>query len=270
MKVLNEDFIRKLIKEELGIHMEVVNVSNKVYNDIIEDMKTKDSKNNDICYTKQGHVNCSLNNITFKVHYTCRNFLDNKIIKDLDIESLTEGGTVFFNKKWMWVSVNIVALNGTVNKQEALNTIQHELEHVYQQIMSDKRIPGNDNQYMKMRSDMECSDETRRKVGRLVYLCYKSEQEGFINGTYAWCMTDDAKSAPYQYEEIKNSPAGKLYIEMRSLYEEVFSNVQMAHIIEKEYNYSKVYVEKMLNEFLRRLGRVLIKVNMDKSKFWRN
>lgn len=269
MKPLNESFLRKLIKEELGIHMEVVEVSNKIYNDIIEDMKQKDSKYNDICYTKEGSVDCSLNNITFKVHYTCRNFLDSKIIEDLDIDSLTEGGTVFFSRKWLWISVNIIALNGTVNKQETLNTLQHELEHIYQQIRSGKRISDNNEQYLKMKTDMECDDEARRKVGRLVYLCYKSEQEGFINGTYAWCMTDDAKSAPYQYKEIKNSPAGKMYTEMQGLYDKVFNDVQMKHIIENEYQYSKEYIEKKLNEFLRKLGRVLIKVNMDKSKFWR-
>ena len=108
-----------------------------------------------------------------------------------------------------------------MHKQEALNTIQHELEHVYQQLRSGKRIPGNDDKYLKMKSDMECNDEARQKVGRLVYLCCKSEQEAFINGTYAWCMTNDAKSGPYQYEEIKNSPAGKLYVEMQELYDEV-------------------------------------------------
>ena len=269
MKTLNEEFLRNLIKEELGIHMEVVDTSNKVYNDIIEDMKHRDSNKTDICYIKQGSIDCSLNNISFKAHYTCRNFLDKKIVDDLDIDSLTEGGTVFFNKKWLWINVNIIAINGTVNKQEALNTIQHELEHVYQQLRSGKRIPGNDDKYLKMKSDMECNDEARQKVGRLVYLCCKSEQEAFINGTYAWCMTNDAKSGPYQYEEIKNSPAGKLYVEMQELYDEVFNNSEMTNIVEGEYHYSKQYVEKMMNEFIRKLGRVLVKVNMDKSKFWR-
>ena len=114
-----------------------------------------------------------------------------------------------------------------------------------------------------MKTDLEGNDENRRYVARLVYLCYKSEQEGFINGTYAWCMTNDAMTPPYNYSNIKNSPAGKLYTEMQELNEKVFNNQQMIEIIVNEYNLNQNQVNKMLKEFARRLGKVLV-VNFDK------
>ena len=150
-----------------------------------------------------------------------------------------------------------------------MDTIQHEIEHIYQQIMSNKRIPGDDDRYAKMRTDFESNNEDRKTVGRLVYLCYTSEQDAFINGTYAWCMTNDATTEPYSYRNIKNCPAGKLYLEMKDLYEVVFNNMEMKKIITTEYGLNNEKVMFSIKDFGRKLGKVLVKVNKDKSKIWR-
>ncbi len=266
---LNENIIRELVKEELGIAMEVYDATQNVYQNILNDIKTRDSEITEVCYIKEGSVNSILFNTNIKVNYVYRNFLDKDIITNFDIEFLTEGGTVFFNKKHIWINVNLIVINGAINKQEAVNTIQHELEHVYQQIRGNKQIPYNDMRYAKMKTDLEGNNENRKKVSRLVYLAYKSEQEGFINGTYAWCMTNDAITPPYDYKNIKNSPAGKVYNEMLQLYNEIFNNNEMTNIITKEYNLSKNKVIKSMKNFQNRLGKVIVKVNNDKAKIWR-
>lgn len=267
--VLLEDYIRELVKEELGVAIEVTKVSEQIFQDILVDLRIQKPEKTEICFIKTGSVNSSLDNINFKVNYICRNFSDKKLIEDFDIAALTEGGSVFLNKSFVFVNVNLIAFNGTVDSKEALNTIQHEIEHIYQQLKANKRIPSDDLKYAKMKTDLEGDDEMRKNVARLVYLCYKSEQEGFINGTYAWCMTNDAITPPYKYENIKNSPAGKLYIEMQELNEKVFNNKKMSDIITKEYNLNQKQVNKMMREFAKRLGRVLVKVNFDKAKLWR-
>lgn len=269
MLKLNENTIRKIIKEELGIALEVTNTSNQIFQDILTDLRKQKPEKTDICFIKTGSVNSSLHGVNFKVNYVCRNFSNKDLVENFDIDALTEGGSVFLDKRFVFVNVNLIAFNGTVDNKEALNTIQHEIEHIYQQIRANKRIPSDDLKYAKMKTDLEGNDENRRYVARLVYLSYKSEQEGFINGTYAWCMTNDITTPPYDYKNIKNSPAGKLYNEMFQLYKEIFNHKEMTMIITKEYNLSKNKVIKSMKEFQNRLGKVLVKVNNDKAKIWR-
>lgn len=261
--------IKHLIKEELGILFEVSEESKKVFDRIVVDLQKVHSTQTDVCYIKTNNVQATLNNIKFKVNYTYRNFFDKSIVDNIGEESLTEGGSAYLSDSFIMCNINIFAINGTINKQMALSTIQHELEHIYQQIRNKKRIPGNDMRYAKMRTDLYSSDPLRQEIGRIVYACYKSEQEGFINGTYAWCMADDCHSEPYNYQNILKSPAGKLLNELKTLYQKVSENKEMQNILQKEYKLSLKQINDSINQFIRRLSRVLIKVNNDKSKFWR-
>ena len=82
-------------------------------------------------------------------------------------------------------------------------------------------------------------------------------------------MTNDATTEPYSYRNIKNCPAGKLYLEMKDLYEVVFNNMEMEKIITTEYGLNNEKVMFSIKDFGRKLGKVLVKVNKDKSKIWR-
>jgi hypothetical protein len=261
--------IKQIINEELGILLEVSEESKRVYKLIINDLYNRTIQESDVCIIKNGEVNATLNNIQFKVSYTYRNFNDKSIVETIGEDALTEGGSGYISNSFIFCNVNILAISGTVNRQLALSTIQHELEHIYQQIKTQKRIPGNDMRYALMRTDMESNDKLRQQIGRLVYACYKSEQEGFINGTYAWCMADDIKTEPYNYDTILNSPSGKLLVELTSIFDIVKKNNQMRDILTTEYNLSLRDIEHSINDFKRKIGRLLIKVNKDKSKFWR-
>lgn len=266
---LTENDLKEIIKEELGILLEIVEISKKVYDNILVDIKKQPKVKSDTCSIISGHVPCTLKDVHFNVYYTYRNFFDINVVNSIGVDALTEGGSGFISKDFVVCNIDILGVSGNINKQMALSTIQHELEHLYQQISSNKRIPGNDMLYAKMRNDMEGDDETRYNAARLVYACYKSEQEGFINGTYAWCMADDSKTKPYDYSEIKNSPAGKLYEEMKTLYLKSKTDMSLRNVLEKEYSLSQKIIENKIRDFGRRLGRVLIKVNNDKSKIWR-
>ena len=267
--LITESQFKQIVNEELGISQEVFQISKDVYDKICSDIKTRDSEKIDICNIKRGVVKCSLKDVEFDINYTYRNFLDKNLLKHIDKSGLSEGGTVFLNKNFIICNINLYGIGGSINEEDAMDTIQHEIEHIYQQIMSNKRIPGDDDRYAKMRTDLESNNEVRKTVGRLVYLCYKSEQDAFINGTYAWCMTNDSTTEPYSYRNIKNCPAGKLYLEMKDLYEVVFNNMEMEKIITTEYGLNNEKVMFSIKDFGRKLGKVLVKVNKDKSKIWR-
>ena len=261
--------IKQIINEELGILLEVSEESKRVYKLLINDLYNRTIQESDVCIIKNGEVNATLNNIQFKVSYTYRNFNDKSIVETIGEDALTEGGSGYISNSFIFCNVNILSVSGTIKKQLALSTIQHELEHIYQQIKSQKRIPGNDMRYALMRTDMESNDKLRRQIGRLVYACYKSEQDGFINGTYAWCMADDIKTEPYNYNTILNSPAGKLLVELKTLFEIVKKDIHMCDILITDYHLSLKEIEQSINDFKRKIGRLLIKVNKDKSKIWR-
>ena len=82
-------------------------------------------------------------------------------------------------------------------------------------------------------------------------------------------MCDNFRTPPYTYKEIINSPVGKLYNELVELYDELVENKEMINILQNEYHLSIGKIEKNIQEFLKRIGRVLIKVNNDKGKIWR-
>lgn len=266
---LTEEQIKEIIKEELGIASEVSKVSNEIYEQIIEDISKQTSEKTDICFITSGSITTALNNVKVFVNYTYRNFIDKNFLEDIDIDMLTDGSSVFKSQKFVLCIINLYGVSGTINKMEALNTIQHEVEHIYQEIKSNKRIPGNDNLYNKMRYDLEYGDINHKKVGKIFYLCLKSEQEAFINGTYAWCMCNDFKSPPYTYQEFIKSPVGKLYNELVELYDELVTNKEMINILQNDYHLSIEKIEKKIQKFLKRIGKVLIKVNNDKGKIWR-
>ena len=267
---LTEDELKEIIKEELGISFELSKISENIYINIINDLKNRERVNNGSCVIKSGSVDCNMLDIDFKVSYTYRNFFDFNIVNTIGEGNLTGGYSCFLNKNFILCDINILSISGNINKKMALYTIQHELEHIYQQILSNKRIPGDDMLYAKMRSDMDGCDETRYLASRLVYGCLKSEQEGFINGTYAWCMADDINTAPYNYSTIKDSPVGLLYEEIKSLYDRALVDDNLQMILKNDYKLSLDDISLMIRNFIKRIGRLIIKVNKDKSKFWRN
>ena len=89
--------------------------------------------------------------------------------------------------------MNIFSICGTLQTEKAIETIQHEIEHIYQTFMMGKNF-GGDMMYAKIKTDLESYDETENKIGEMMYLSLKSEQEGFVNGLYAYMMD---KMEPY-------------------------------------------------------------------------
>lgn len=262
------DEIRKVVSEELGIKDEMYEKALSVYENIKTDIPKREKTFTDDFELVSGTVSTDIEGLKVRVQYYCRNFYSQDTIDTYGIENLTTGGSAYLDKRFIMCTVNFYALNGSACKQKALETIQHEIEHVFQEIKADKRIP-NSNFYAKMRTDMESQDEVRRKVARLIYGCLKSEQEGFVNGLYSFCMVDDFTAGPYTYNNIDGSEAYKLYDELKKNFFELRKNPEMQKIL-SEYKWTVDDVGKKMKNFIHRIGRVLIKVNNDKNKLgWR-
>ena len=99
--LITESQFKQIVNEELGISQEVFQISKDVYDKICSDIKTRDSEKIDICNIKRGVVRYSLKDVEFDINYTYRNFLDKNLLKHIDKNGLSEGGTVFLNKKFL-------------------------------------------------------------------------------------------------------------------------------------------------------------------------
>ena len=94
----------------------------------------------------------------------------------------------------------------------------------------------------------------------MFYACIKSEQDGFINGLYSYLMLQ-----PWYYDEghLHNSGAWKLYSESVETYLK-YNNMPAFKDELKQYKLTQNKVCKMLNSFVRKIGKVVIKVKHDK------
>ena len=270
MKIfINEQQLRYIIKEELGVLQDVYDEALRVYDLILEDLPNRDKeKYNSSFIAQKGSVKSELDGHVFNINYCYRNIINKEMIDEYGEENLITGGSAYLGKYHVICNINFYGINGSIVKNKTIELIQHELEHILQEFRSQKTIPNN-KFYAKMRGDMESPNEKRRKIGRLIYGCIKSEQEGFVNGLYSFCMVDDNDAPPYDYNNIKNSEAGKLYNEISSIFDELKTDEEMCDIL-KEYKWSINKVKKNIENFSKRIGRVLIKVNKDKlNSGWR-
>ena len=271
---LTEDDLAKIITEELGIALEVSEKSKEVYNSIITDLKQQEMQKSEICKFKIGNIKCILDDFKFNISYTCRYFEDDTFINEYGEECFTEGGSAYLNKRFIYCNVNLYAINGIINKKQALSTIQHELEHIFQEIKAEKSFPTDNDKYALMATDMQSENHIYHDTARIVYCCYNTEQDGFINGTYAFCLTDNFNtnpfsSEPYTFYSILKTPSGQLYQELMSLYKKLLNNKDMQKLLKDRYNMSLKEVEKSIDRFKRKLGRLIIKINHDKGKNFR-
>lgn len=264
MKIsLNE--LKTIVQEELGVYLPLFQETQNVVNKIKKDIKLKFSETYDNFSKIKSSVVSSIENITFKVKYTYRDFYDVDYLNNVfGIENATNGYSAYIGDKFILFDINVCGVQNKIYEKELMQVVQHELEHVFQQIKSKKQIPNN-MFYAKIRTDMESQDENRRKIGRLIYGCLKSEQEGFVNGLYSFCMGDNNMIPPYSYDNIEESEAGKLYVEITDIFEELQKNERMKQIL-KEYKWSLKKIERNIRNFLQRIARVLVKVNNDKTQ----
>lgn len=265
---LNE--LKEIIKEELGIYKSIFDKTIEVYNAIVQDLPNRGKKHNENgeFIVQKGSIRTELDGHSFSVYYTYRNFKNRDVVDVYGEANLTMGSSSYIGRYRAICNIDLYGVSGTIRKEKAVETIQHELEHIFQEFRADASIPNGDF-YAKMRNDLESNDENRRKIGRLIYGCLKSEQEGYINGLYSYCMVDDFITPPYNYSNIVDSDAGKLYVEISDILKELRNDINLQNIL-KEYGWSIKKVETHIINFIHRIGRVLIKVNNDKIKLgWR-
>lgn len=282
---LNED-INRVLNEELGIADDVKNATNTIYNRIVEEYKNKKYQEDKLIDDGVGqkYGNFYMDDIfgyKLFVEYYIINFRDNfyrnKYIKKNGKNYLDSFSNIKFikNRKKPLLSQIIViieSLSGKIiNIETAKDSIQHELEHIYQQTKMGKEFGGTDL-YNLASSDLNGKNKYRHSIGIIVYMSFKNEIEGFANGLYSF-VVERMKSYPININKIfQESPA---YEKLQQVYEAIdFIN---SHMNDTEmnnafsdyilYKVNKNNINKIadyaVDEMLSRFGKALIKARQD-------
>lgn len=286
---LNED-INRILNEELGIADDVKKATNEIYERIVMEYKNKkyqeDKLIDDGVGQKYGYFQMEdIFGYKLFVEYYIINFKDNfyrnKYIKKNGNNYLDSFSNIKFikNRKKPLITQIIVvleSLSGKItNTETAKDSIQHELEHIYQQTKMGKEF-GGQNLYNLASADLNGKDEYRHSIGIIVYMSFKNEIEGFANGLYSF-VTEKMKSYPINLNKIfQESPA---YEKLQQVYKAIdFINTHMndaemeiAFSDYKQYKVNKNNINKIadytVKKMLSRFGKALIKARQDAMNY---
>lgn len=236
--LIKEDIFRdmnKILKEEMGVADKVITAAEEIERLITDDMKNRKKEYNDMIKHNilvGNLVYRAFNSFNLTINY-CFIYL-----KDLNdyVESKKNG---FFDsnsgfkkighgkkaKEFAMVSLNIPVISGKIDYGELFDSLQHEIEHIYQQSLKGDSYP-NTGLYAKNVSDFSTNENNtaRHMVSYLMYLSNPYEQDAYANGLYSSIVNtygedknktfDDLLKQSQAYDRLKKM---KTYIEQLSI-----------------------------------------------------
>lgn len=279
--------ITKIIKEELGIADEVKNTVNIIYDRILQDSKNIEKEiiedGTSLKYNYFAINDIFGNKLT--VYYYIYNFVDKSFRKAFirkEGENYLDSGSrhIYRNIRNIRklidnsVIIKIESISGIIqNVPNIKDTIQHELEHIYQQTKMEKEFGSADLNSFIM-SKLYSNDIYEKNIAEALYMTFKSEIEGFSNGLYAF-LTELMKNGygvgslniafrkSEAFKKLQNAYKTKEYIEKHQNEPEVVKAIEeynrfgitKDNIIEK--------IDDAIKEMNTRFGKAMIKAKKD-------
>lgn len=273
--VLNENVISKaltetidlFINEELGIADDVAKATNDIKKLILTDLKNAQKRQvSEGVWERSNTVTCNLFGMNVSIEYIHYNFRDYDTYYSNADEFYFGGESSFTNKR---IFLKILSISGEIQENTFGDTIQHEVEHLYQASMQNKPLLQNNSLYDKARDD-KSRNEWRFKLKQIVYYTRNEEQDAFVNGLYAQLISPDAL---YQKQQIiKSSNPYKIAALLKSLEKNIAENENNQELIDaaKYYRRPVKWFITQCNigsrKILKKMMKVVAKANKD---FWK-
>lgn len=207
-----------------------------------------------------------------KVYYkvTVFDFKDKSdFIKNSDSLDIDGGKSFYMLNRISSIYINTYAINGKIKKLLLMNTLQHELEHVFQYSMSNSGVIKGKAQkdYLAsittINNDINTID-AESAVSNIIYYSNRFEQEGFANGLYAYFK--ESESMVPTYDDLYKTDEWKRYrVLVYSLNYVRLNRDECQKVLDWKYRGKKVDTliqigERGEYEFKYRLFRVLVKL----------
>ena len=117
-----------------------------------------------------------------------------------------------YNKSINTLSIVVLAIRGVIDSNTLEDSIAHELTHNFQTHLKGDKLLSNDNikaKYQAANRNFVSSSESVRVIASVLYLTYKFEQDAFLNGAYAYIMSEYEKgndvTGAYEKTDAYNS-----------------------------------------------------------------
>lgn len=269
--------LNSLIFEELSISGEVqketINTWSNILN-IISKIKTDLYPNTNNVY--YGQISFQLNIFGDKtsIFVNYYNFLNKESFNEHKDEINYLSASSMVQEKLRWLTISIPAISGRIIMEPDIkDSLQHELEHIFQGKHGSKYVTIKDSSYANARNLLYSSDNDISKLALIIYLSNLSEQDAYVNGLYSYLIAQKEPMIKIKWDVIKNSEA---YIHLTSI-KEMIEKLKSPcdELKEKCLNYFKLTPHKMLKlgksvEFrlTRKIGKVIAKYYKDiRQKF---
>lgn len=269
---IEENIKKKLnnaINEELSVSNDVYNTSLNILlkiNEYIKKTEYKQIKKGIKTQEFSFHETILNKKILIEViHY---NFGNNEYFEQYETEiTYSDGSSISDGNRLNNIKISCYSISNKFYSDNAMDVIQHEVEHVFQGIKGSNIITNFNKLYDTAANALQSNNLKLKILSNIVYLSYKFEIDAYINGLYGYLMQ---KEGIPTYEDIKKTP---LYINLK-----VFR--RQLNIISKDKEYENISstffgipLKKIIknslnaeNYLINKLGKILIKVQQDKEK----
>ena len=269
-----ENEINNLLKEEQGIADVVYSDSVKIAKLATEiSKKTIPQKYNS--YTKRKF------SFTFKIFdeleinfiFNFYNFANYESFEN-NVGNLNLQGSSSLNDRQ--ININYFAINGLVDDKSFYDQLQHELSHLYRAykkgtpLLSSKRS----KLYNTSVELMQSNNPYFKMVGKIVYLSFFEEQNGYENGTYNLLMANadygnlkDIFTQSDAYKGLSELNYYNYLLENNKFDDNDLEQINIAlSRINKNIEWLKNILPKTIHSFSKKLSRVYYKANNDIRK----
>lgn len=275
--ILNEisSKINEAINEELGISDEVKDKSAKLRDDVINRLKNieKTIIDSGVSEKKDNfQIEIANKKVFVQVHYY--NFRDNTyylnfIKKHGNIEHSSTSNDGRFNV----IILNFYSISGYIDKIDLYDSIQHEVEHIFQQVKAKKTF-GNSNLYLYAYNSLNSDQIEKRILALISYMSNSFEQDGYVNGLYAF-LKENYRFNSKRFD-VKESPVYNKLTDLIYAKDFLIKNKNNANL-QNEISYYKDkfnlnyndfirLVTSSINEITKKIGKTIIKFKNDMMK----
>lgn len=217
--------------------------------------------------------NCN-ENIKLIVNIFC--FNNNQSIKNAEIKyGFKSNGMTLYRKLGKDnvlcnVSFDIPAIGNQIIEKELNNVVQHELNHIFQQIYANDNYKF-DNRYFSSINKLNSTDEQQKEIAQLIYYLQPEEISSFVNGMYGE-VTQIFKSENNTEDIndlIKRSETWNIMVNCQNYLNNLINNQNISELNILLQNYDITYdkfiriYSKRLNILKNKVGKCIIKIKMD-------
>lgn len=185
--VILQEELTNYVNEEYHISLDVVKNSSLLIKEICKVINNrynsdKKEKANGLWELRIDFQSKVFNNeINIQIIYY--NFLDKNFYQSY-INKLNRFNGFDYASKTL--KITVLSISGNIILSDLTDTVQHELQHFYQQLKSKSIFNQKNNLYNYAIKNIRSDNIFLNKICRLIYLSRKFEVEGYINGLYAY------------------------------------------------------------------------------------